>query len=155
MQTMTEFSVADALRSDLPELKRLLAETVPDCAPQTVWELPFHWSSYRVIRNDADEVIAAASLQALPGRRAEIRGLVVDPNWRGKGLANILVEDLLARAEAEGREAVCVTRNPSFFARHGFQYTFPTWLTRKRHVRQPSSDDAPRVCMISCGAETA
>jgi len=155
MESKDHFVVSDALRSDLPELKQLLADTVPECAPQTVWELPDHWSSYRVIRAGSGQVIAAASLQDLPGLHAEIRGLVVDPAWRGKGLANILVEDLLERARSRGREVVCATRKPSFFKRHGFRYTFPTWLTRGRHVPHDASKSEPRVYMISCGATTA
>lgn len=147
-----EFFVEDAKESDLPDLKRLLASTVPECSPQTVWDLPFHWSSYRVVRNDEGRVIASGSLQVLSGERAEIRGLVVDPDWRGKGLANLLVEDLLAIARTIGHETVCVTRSPSFFERFGFRHTFPTWLSQDRHHRGGKDDEDPRAYMVSCDA---
>lgn len=150
------FEVEDATEADLIDLQRILSHTVPECSPQTVWELPSRWSDYRVVRDDDGVVIAAASLQLVSDSRAEIRGLVVDRTWRGRGLANLLVEDLLERARRSGREVVCVTRKPSFFARFGFEYTFPSWLAPDRHVTAESADADPRVCMISCesGTET-
>jgi N-acetylglutamate synthase-like GNAT family acetyltransferase len=149
------FVVDDARRNDLPDLQRLLSDTVPECSPQTVWDLPFNWTEYRVIRDDDGSVIAASSLQTLSEDRAEIRGLVVDPEWHGRGLANILIEDLLDQARSEGREVVCVTRKPSFFQRYGFQYTFPTWLAPDRYVCSQAADADPRVYMISCELEPA
>lgn len=145
-----EFPVEPATLDDVGDLQMLLAHAVPACAPETVWELPFQWKTFRVIRNDEGKVIAAGSIRDLEGERAEIRGLAVHPEFRGRGLADKVVERLLDESRARNRNMVCVTRKPSFFERFGFQKTFPTWLSRNRLPVRTKVDPDPRVFMVTC-----
>jgi len=155
-QQHDEFVIESARADDQSTLVRLLSSAVPDCSPQTVWDVPWLWPRYRVARDRSGSVIAAGTLQELEGNRVEIRGLAVDEDWRGKGVAGALVEDLLDIADEQGKEAVCVTRKPSFFERFGFHMTFPSWLSRQRQqVHGGRKDAAPRVAMINCRPVTA
>ena len=89
-------SLRSAERADLNDLVALLGAAVPQCLPETVWQLPWAWSTYVVVR-DGDRLVAAGSLQRVDERRAEIRGLVVAPSHQGNGLASAVVEELLRR----------------------------------------------------------
>jgi len=148
------FTIETAIADDHPPLIELLAETVPDCAPETVWELPWSWTKYRVVKDSSGQVIGAAMLRCIDDHRTEIRGLAVASNWRGCGIAGALVEDALEIAAEMGKEVVCVTRKPTFFEQYGFRSTFPTWLDQKRRNFRETDDngDAPRIAMRVCEA---
>ncbi len=145
-----EIALAPVFASEVASLSALLEGAVPECAPLTVWQLPYEWSRYVAAkRRDDGRLLGAASLQPLDGRRTELRGLVIAPDARGSGIATRLVRHLLAQADARGVEVVCVTRRPSFFRRLGFRDAPPSWLTGPRLLRprDPSDPLPPRVSM--------
>lgn len=144
--------------ADQNRLAELLAAAVPDCHPETVFVVPESWHRFTVIRDSVSRrVVAACALLPLGDGRAEIRGLVVDPEHRGYGLASIVVRAVLAWARKCDLEAVCVTRRPEFFRRFGFKATRPSWLhLRKR--RKPGHESkllhGPRYAMAFREAES-
>jgi N-acetylglutamate synthase-like GNAT family acetyltransferase len=144
----TCFDLAPAGRDDLPELVALLGAAVPHCLPETVWQLPYTHHRYLVARDERGAMVAAGSLEPLDGHRAEIRGLVVDPAFRGRGLASEIVRQLLRRARTRGLDALCVTRKPAFFQRLGFRATAPHWLSLQRRLA-PQQSNTPRVSMAA------
>lgn len=145
--------IRPARAEDLPELIDMMSAMVPDCLPETVWQLPWTWSAYVVAETPAG-LAAAGSVQPIARGQAEIRGLVVRPSHRGQGLASEVVRELVSRAEGTGREAVCVTRKPGFFARLGFVHTPPTWMRPERHLFSKPGQP-PRVGMRRARIEVA
>ena len=146
MNTLT--AVEPARHTDLNGLVSLLASSTPDCASQTVWDLPWQWPNYRVVRKH-DNVVAAASLTPVADQRSEIRGLAVDPRFRGKGLARQLVSSLVDAAAERGHETVCVTTSPDFFGRLGFARVHPFWLDLQPARRPLGECAGDRVTMIA------
>lgn len=131
--SMCRTRIRSAEREDLPELIALISTVVPDCLPETVWQLPWHWQDY-VVAEGPKGLEAAGSLQPVDGGTAEIRGICVHPEHRGRGLASSVVEELVHRAERRGLRAVCVTRKPAFFERLGFRETPTTWMRVERRL---------------------
>jgi N-acetylglutamate synthase-like GNAT family acetyltransferase len=124
----------------------LLGASVPDCLPQTVWELPWMWRHYRVACSPTGEIVGAASLQPQSGGRAELRGLTVTPEWRGCGIAGALVNEVIDAAERSSLDVLCVTRFPDFFGRFGFRETAPRWIDHRRRSI-PAARHERRVAM--------
>jgi N-acetylglutamate synthase-like GNAT family acetyltransferase len=140
------FPIEPAGPGDIRALIEMLSKATPDCAPETVWALPWAWRQFAVARTpDGSAIAAAGGLFTLDAGHAEIRGLVVHPAWRGRGLATRLVRLLMRSAAHSGRGLVCVTRKPAFFAQLGFRSTAPTWLGPRRAHEQAS--EPPRVAM--------
>lgn len=133
--------------SDVSALVALLGASVPDCTPQTVWELPWTWHHYRVVRTAGGAIAGAASSRPIAKGRAEIRGLTVAPTWRNHGIARALVRDLIEDAERNDMDVVCVTRSPDLFAKFGFHETPPTWLDHHRRSTWTSEPSERRVAM--------
>ena len=70
----------------------------------------------------AGALVAAAGLE-LYGADALPRSVVVDPAWRGRGLASALTVELLggARAAGIGRVYLLTDTAEGYFPRHGFR----------------------------------
>lgn len=142
----TEFSIRRAGLDDLSDLVSLLGAAVPDCLPETVWQLPWTWHDYVVARDASGDLVAAGSLQSVDPRRAEIRGLTVAEGHRGRGLASAVIRTLMQIAERRSQDILCVTGKPEFFARFGFHATPPDWLQAERRL-SPVKAREPRVAM--------
>lgn len=140
-------SIRRAQLADLSDLVELLGAAVPDCLPETVWQLPWTWHDYVVARDADGKMVAAGSLQTVDDRRAEIRGLTVAEGHRGQGLASGIIKTLMRIAEQRALEILCVTRKPEFFRRFGFHATPPDWLTSER--RLGATQTAERVAMAA------
>jgi len=142
-----EASLDAARYEDQSALLTLLGDAIPSCSPETVWQLPWTWPSYLVLRHPSHGIIAAGSLQPIEGDRLELRGIVVHPEHRGEGLASRIVEALTQRAEALHKDLVCVTKSPDFFARFGFTSVQLNWLSPQRRAFH-EADGIPRNGMI-------
>lgn len=139
---------------EVPELLSLLDAAVPDCAPETVWQLPYNWFRYFVAKRAGDgKLLAAGSLQPIDERRCEIRGLVVASDSRGCGLATTIVRHLVEEAEDRGLQTLCVTRKPAFFRRLGFHDTPPSWLSSHRRLLAAEKRDQPPRVSMACLAQ--
>ena len=139
-------SIRSATADDALELRALLAAAVPDISRHTVWEVPWTWQHYLVVTDTAGEIIAAGSLQPLGHGKSEIRGVVVSDAARGGKLGRRLVLLLVERARSCGLDAVCMTREPGFFRKFGFENSAPTWVDCRR---QPATSrpSPPRFAM--------
>ena len=138
-----------ATEDDVPDLVRVLAAAVPDCSPQTVWAVPWTWPTYRVVRDVDGTPIAAGSTEDLDEHRAELRGLVVDPGFRGLGLASAIVRHLREQLRRRHKAMVCVTQRPEFFRRLGFVDTVPSWIELQPQRRRGNTGGQRRVAMAS------
>lgn len=125
---------------DLFAISELLLRSIPDCVPQTVDQLWEREAETWVARSCDGRVVASASLVPLPGDRWELRGVIVDPSFRGNRVGQRLVAHLLGRRSIEGDEVCCVTRHPRFFRQLGFEPLGTPWdtgsqdLGRRRRV---------------------
>lgn len=144
----SDFSIRRAQLADLSDLVSLLGAAVPDCLPETVWQLPWTWHDYVLVRDANGTLVAAGSLQSVDRRRAEIRGLTVAEGYRGRGLASQVIRTLMRIAEGRGLDTLCVTRKPSFFAQFGFHATPPDWLQAERRL-SPVASRERRVAMFA------
>jgi N-acetylglutamate synthase-like GNAT family acetyltransferase len=96
---------------------------------------------YRSIREWAvaeagnTQIVGMGSLVIMSQDLAEIRSLVVHPDYQGRGIGRQIVEMLLTEAAVLGVNRVfTLTRKPDFFLKLGFQLTRIEKLPRKvRH----------------------
>lgn len=149
------FFVVEAERHDVQGLVSLLASQVPHVSVNTVWQTPWNWSDYYVIRDSDGRVIASGSLQLHKEGKAEIRGIAVHDDYRGRGLATLIIKKLIHVGTQNGFDINCVTRCPQYFARFGFKETVHGWLDMKsRQVARtsrtlvPCDEMSPRVTMM-------
>jgi amino-acid N-acetyltransferase len=79
------------------------------------------WGHYFVVREDDGRVVAVAGLE-VHGADGLLRGVAVDPDYRGQGLGGALVEAAMARARLlELQEVFLLTTTArDYFARLGF-----------------------------------
>ncbi len=98
-----------------------------------------------IVADSSGRVIGAVALAARGGPYAELAGpdeagfrmLVVDPSWRGLGVASALVQECLRRARALGRRRVVISTGPEMRAAHRL-------YERLGFVRLPDRDWCPR-----------
>ena len=142
--------IQPARADDVATLVQLLGAHIPDVAPDTVWHVPWNWRDYHVVWS-GQRAIGAGSLQSLEQGDGEIRGIAVDSEHRGQGVATLIVDHLLKEARERAVRPVCVTRKPAFFRRFGFEETLPSWLDLRRRPHEVSQHvdglSQPRVTM--------
>jgi amino-acid N-acetyltransferase len=85
-----------------------------------------------VVLDEGGRVIGCAELAPLSRAVAEVRSLVVDAGWRGRGLGSRLIDELGARARAAGFTVLCAfTHDPHQFVRLGFSIVPHVWFPEK------------------------
>ena len=79
------------------------------------------WGHYFVVREDDARVVAVAGLE-VHGEDGLLRSVAVDPDYRGQGLGESLVEAAMVRAkQLELRSVYLLTTSArNYFARRGF-----------------------------------
>lgn len=99
--------------------------------PRTLDDLTRHASRFLVL--EAGGVcVGCAELAPLSRAVAEVRSLVVDEAWRGRGLGTRLIEALGARARQSGFSILCAfTHDPQHFVRLGFSIVPHVWFPEK------------------------
>lgn len=129
----TEVFVRDAQPADFAAIRRLTvgvytaegfagpgyAETLADVEGRAA-------STELIVAEDAGLVIGAVALAASGGPYAELAGpgeavfrmLVVDPAWRGRGVAEALVRECFVRARQSGHRAMVICTEPEMHAAH-------------------------------------
>jgi len=77
-------------------------------------------ADFRVATVD-DEVVGCGALHVLWADLAEVRTLAVHPDYRGNGIGDQILTELLETARELGLQRVfALTFHTEFFARHGF-----------------------------------
>ena len=127
------FHTRRASLQDVPAMMPLLeayarqAEILPRSAAD-VYQSIREW----VVVEADGELIGMGSLLILWQDLAEVRSLVVSPDWQGYGVGRSIVEMLLIEAEALQLPRVfALTRRAGFFLKLGFSLTQKELLPRK------------------------
>jgi amino-acid N-acetyltransferase len=134
--------IRKAMPRDIPFLFRILEEGHRDgfLRKRTKEELIETLQDFSVFEID-DQVIGCASLTEYESI-AEIGALISLTKFQGKGIASLLVQDILAKAKEKNLKGVFVVTNRvgSFFERCGFVQKDPSFLPMERNI--PLSDKA-------------
>ena len=126
-------NVTKARIEDVPQMHRLINEFANrgDMLPRALSQIYENLRDYFVVR-DGDSVIGCAALHVNWMDLAEIRSLAVDQSRQHKGLGALLVEACVDEARLLGLPRVfCLTRQPSFFAKQGFDSVDRSQLPHK------------------------
>lgn len=118
---------------DVPAVYRLIGTNLDagHLLPRTVEDLAAHAPRFVVAVAEA-AIVGCAELAPLSRAVAEVRSLVVDEGWRGRGIGGRLVAELSARARAEGFSTLCAfTHDPAHFVRLGFAIVPHVWFPEK------------------------
>ena len=99
--------------------------------PRSLGDIEGHADRF-VVAVEKTRIIGCAELAPLSDRVAEVRSLVVDETWRGRGTGVSLVMALSDRARALGFVTLCAfTHQPSHFVRLGFSLVPHVWVPEK------------------------
>jgi ribosomal-protein-alanine N-acetyltransferase len=148
--------VRDLHWTDLEEVARLEAEVFP----KDGWSLATWWSelaarprrSY-VVHEGADGVVDGYAGVDLGGEVADVMTMAVAPRARGTGLGRLLLDELVARAEADDARHLMLevradnTPAQQLYSARGFEV-----LTVRRRYYQPGDVDAHVMRLTLAGA---
>jgi amino-acid N-acetyltransferase len=126
-------SIRGGTEKDAGALYRLIAANlaVGHLLPRTHEDLKAHADRFMIVGGPR-KIIGCAELAPLSGEVAEIRSLVVDERYRGRGFSSRLVDELKQRARRRGYATLCAfTHQPSHFIRLGFSIVPHVWLPEK------------------------
>jgi amino-acid N-acetyltransferase len=118
---------------DVPAVHRLIGINLEagHLLPRTLEDLATHAPRF-VVAVAEEGIVGCAELAPLSRAVAEVRSLVVDEGWRGRGIGGRLVAELSARARAEGFSTLCAfTHDPAHFVRLGFAIVPHVWFPEK------------------------
>lgn len=116
-------TVRPAAIGDVPVIHHLLEVYAQqgNLLPRTMSELYRHLRDFFVIELDG-KVVACGALEIFTEDLGEVRSLVVDDAYQGRGLGRLLVERIVEEARAIGlRRLMALTYVPGFFHKLGFQ----------------------------------
>jgi amino-acid N-acetyltransferase len=109
--------------SDIPQMQSLIVNEVKEgvILNRSEDEVATNIRSY-ILAKDGDKIVGYGALHIHSVRLAEIRSLIVDSTYRGKGIGKDIVEYALKEAkELQIKEDVLVlTYLPDFFKKLGF-----------------------------------
>jgi ribosomal-protein-alanine N-acetyltransferase len=144
-------ALRDVTWRDIPRLVELETELFADAA----WSAESWWAelagrprrSY-VVLEGGDGIEGYAGVD-LGGDVADVMTLAVVPGWRGRGLGDLLVGELVRRAGKSGAGSVMLEvradNGPArrLYERHGFEEV----SVRRRYYRQPDGPDVDALVM--------
>lgn len=112
-----------ATLSDIPQMQAMVVSEVKDgvILNRSEDEVANNIRSY-VLAKISDKIVGYTALHIHSKRLAEIRSLIVDDNYRGKGIGKKMVSFCLDEAKALGVEedVLVLTYLPQFFEKIGF-----------------------------------
>jgi len=120
-------TVRPAKGSDVRALSALIEPFVQRkiLLPRTIDELALLLPNYFIAECDG-KVVGCAALEVYSSKLAELRSLVVSPDFQGHGVGKKLVEACVARAREERvLEVMAITSSEEFFRTCGFDFTLP------------------------------
>ncbi|OGI40952.1 MAG: GNAT family N-acetyltransferase [Candidatus Muproteobacteria bacterium RBG_16_64_10] len=115
--------IRPAAIGDVPYVHHLLEiySAQGNLLPRTMNELYRHLRDFFVVEADG-QVAACGALEIFTDDLGEVRSLVVDDAFKGRGLGKALVERLAAEARAIGlKRLMALTYVPEFFHKLGFK----------------------------------
>ena len=126
-ETTPHIVVRPARGSDVRPLADLIAPFVEKkiLLPRTIDELALLLPNY-FVAEDRGKIIGCAALEIYSAKLAELRSLVVSPDYQGHGVGKLLVEACVNRAREECvLEVMAITSSEDFFRSCGFDFTLP------------------------------
>ncbi|UCC68292.1 MAG: N-acetyltransferase [Armatimonadota bacterium] len=142
-----------ARAADIQAIHRLINHFADqdEMLPRSLSELYENLRDYYVAE-DSHEVVACGALHVTWGDLAEIKGVAVREDHRGRGLGQQLVEACLEDARALGLPRVfLLTYIPRYFERFGFREVEKSELPQKvwaECIRCPKFPDCGEISMI-------
>jgi ribosomal-protein-alanine N-acetyltransferase len=136
---------------DIPRLVELETELFADAAwsAETWWaELAGRPRRSYVVLDGGDGIEGYAGVD-LGGDVADVMTVAVVPGWRGRGLGDLLVGELVRRAGKSGASSLMLEvradNGPArrLYERHGFEEV----SVRRRYYRQPDGPDVDALVM--------
>jgi amino-acid N-acetyltransferase len=151
--------VRKAQIQEVPEIRRMLAEFADqwDVLPRTLADLYSQVRDYFVYRQDEGPIIGIAALHIFWEDLAEIRSLVVLPEFQGRGIGSRLVAGCLAEARSLGLKKVFLLtsrKQQDFFGRLGFQEApreelpLIVWAECVQCLKFPDCDEIPMMLTL-------
>ena len=128
-----EIIIRPAKLTDVPQMMPLLDESARQAEilprmPADVYQSIREW----VVAEVGGKIAGMGALLILWGDLAEVRSLVIDPAWHGRGIGRKIVMQLLAQArQMEVPTVFALTRQAGFFLKLNFQLTQKELLPRK------------------------
>jgi amino-acid N-acetyltransferase len=122
-----EVNVRSARGADIAALAELIEPVVQQrkLLRRTIDELTLLLPNY-VVAEIAGRIVGCAALEIYSSKLAEIRSLVVAPEFQGQGIGKRLVEACVERAREENvLEVMAITSSEEFFRSCGFDFTLP------------------------------
>lgn len=119
--------IRPARGADIPALAALIEPVVQQrkVLPRTIDELTLLLPSY-FVAEDKGRIVGCTTLEIYSSKLAEIRSLVVDPEYQGRGIGKRLVAACIEKARQEQiLEVMAITSSEEFFRSCGFDFTLP------------------------------
>jgi amino-acid N-acetyltransferase len=123
----SDIVIRPARGADIPALLALIEPVVQQrkVLPRTIDELTLLLPSYFVADHNG-RIVGCTTLEIYSSKLAEIRSLVVAPDYQGRGIGKQLVAACVDRAKQENvLEVMAVTSSEEFFKSCGFDFTLP------------------------------
>jgi amino-acid N-acetyltransferase len=120
--TRSQLHIRQATSSDAAALHQLISGHIAEgrLLPRTLAELTLHADRF-VVAALRRRIVGCAELAPLSHTVAEVRSLVVDRKYRGRGLGRLIIEELRLQARREGFDQLCAFgHDPAIFVRMGF-----------------------------------
>jgi ribosomal-protein-alanine N-acetyltransferase len=140
--------------TDIEQLAALERELFPDdaWAEATWWaELAGRPRRAYVVEDAADGIIAGYAGLDLGGEVADVMTMAVAPAAQGRGVGRRLLDELVARAEADGAAYLMLeVRDDNAAARNLYETSGFELMTTRRRYYQPGDVDA-HVMRLSLG----
>lgn len=105
--------------SDLSAVLALINSEPGLVIPRTREEILRHMKSTYLIKTDG-RIVGCAIFEQYTPRIAEIRSVVVHPDYRRRGYASRLIRHICHNVAAPGQRIIVVTANVEFFIKQGF-----------------------------------
>lgn len=115
--------ISKAKLYDIPQMQKLVENEVKEgiILPRSDDEVATNIRSY-ILAKDGDRLIGYGALHIHSPSLAEIRSLIVDREYRGRGVGIKIVKFCIEEAKELGVESVLVlTYLPQFFQKMGFE----------------------------------
>jgi amino-acid N-acetyltransferase len=137
--TETEVAIRPATKNDIQGIIDCIQPFVLEgkVLPRTLGELEDLIGNY-VVAECEGNIVGCAVLEIYSRKLAEVRSLVVMPQYQRFGLGKRLVDACLEKAKNEEiLEVMAITSRASFFQSCGFDYTLPGEKVALFYVASP------------------
>jgi amino-acid N-acetyltransferase len=118
------FTVRPARTPDVPRIQALIQPLVSRRILLGKERVVFYESvqQFRVVEDDAGELIGCGALHVMWEDLGEVRTLAVADEWLHRGVGHAILENIESVARSLGLSRLfCLTFETEFFGRHGFE----------------------------------